>query len=63
METGGSPQSTKTANKKSMLRTVVLACGMAVLSYLSAKLFGSALISAQADWPLWLGNVLLVSVL
>ncbi|HEV2946187.1 MAG TPA: hypothetical protein VGX70_02355, partial [Gemmataceae bacterium] len=46
-----------------MLRTAVLACGVAVLSYLSAKLFGSALISEQADWPLWLGNVLLVAVL
>jgi signal transduction histidine kinase len=63
MEIGRSPQWTKTANENSMLRTVVLACGVAVLSYLSAKLFGSALISAQADWPLWLGNVLLVSVL
>jgi PAS domain S-box-containing protein len=63
METGRSPQSRKTANEKSMLLTVVLACGMALLSYLSARLLGSALISAQADWPLWLGNVLLVSVL
>src|SRR5580704_4600245 len=63
METRGSPQSTKAASEKSLLPTAVLACGVAALSYLSAKLFGSALISAQADWPLWLGNVLLVAVL
>jgi PAS domain S-box-containing protein len=34
-----------------------------VLSYLAAKLGGMIVIRPQVDWPLWPGNVLLVSVL
>lgn len=36
---------------------------VAVLSYLAAKLGGAVEMRPQVDWPLWLGNVLLVSVL
>jgi len=36
---------------------------VAVLSYYAAKLGGTLIVGPQADWPLWLGNVLLVSIL
>jgi PAS domain S-box-containing protein len=34
-----------------------------VLSYLAAKLGGTVVMRPQVDWPLWPGNVLLVSIL
>jgi hypothetical protein len=34
-----------------------------VLSYVAAKLGGMVVIRPQVDWPLWPGNVLLVSIL
>jgi PAS domain S-box-containing protein len=43
--------------------TVLLPCLVATLCYLAARLGGTLEILPQADWPLWLGNVLLASVL
>jgi PAS domain S-box-containing protein len=36
---------------------------VAVLSYLAAKLGGTVVMRPHVDWPLWPGNVLLVSIL
>jgi PAS domain S-box-containing protein len=51
------------ANLNSPWHTVILVCLVAILSYSAAKLGGLLSIGPQADWPLWLGNVLLVSIL
>ena len=45
------------------MRTATLVCFVAILSYCAAKLGGTLIVDPQADWPLWLGNVLLVSIL
>ncbi len=47
----------------SLSRMVVWASLVALLSYLAAKLGGTVELRPQVDWPLWLGNVLLVSIL
>jgi len=47
------------ANANSPLRTATLVCFVALLSYYAAKLGGALIVGPQADWPLWLGNVLL----
>jgi signal transduction histidine kinase len=44
-------------------RLVVLACLVAALSYLTARLGGALIFRPQMVSPLWLGNVLLASVL
>lgn len=44
-------------------REVILVCFVAILSYGAAKLGGSLIIGQQAEWPLWLGNAFLVSIL
>jgi PAS domain S-box-containing protein len=62
METASVRPSWNIPNMNSRLGTVIVVCLVATLSYLAAKL-GGALMSPQADWPLWPGNVLLVSVL
>src|SRR6516225_4710729 len=63
MKAGPEPSSWNLANANSPLRTATLACFVAVLSYYAAKLGGTLIVGPQADWPLWLGNVLLVSIL
>src|SRR6516164_6837793 len=63
MKAGPEPSSWNLANVNSPLRTATLACFVAVLSYYAAKLGGTLIVGPQADWPLWLGNVLLVSIL
>src|SRR5215471_5168051 len=63
MEKGPNRSSWSVANRDSPWHTVVLVCFVASLSYCAAKLGGMLTIGPQADWPLWLGNVLLVSVL
>src|SRR5271154_1819867 len=50
-------------NVDSPLGTTVWVTLVAVLSYLAAKLSGTVEMRPQLDWPLWLGNVLLVSIL
>ena len=47
----------------SPLQIVVWVSLVAVLSYLAAKVGGTVVMRPQLEWPLWLGNVLLVSVL
>src|SRR5260370_22758743 len=63
MEKGRNRSSWSVANLDSPWHTVVLVCFVAILSYCAAKLGGMLTIGPQADWPLWLGNVLLVSIL
>src|SRR5215467_11454668 len=63
MKAGPEPSFWNLANVNSRLRTATLACFVAVLSYYAAKLGGTLIVGPQADWPLWLGNVLLVSIL
>jgi integral membrane sensor domain MASE1 len=62
METRPNRSSWSGANLNSPWRKAILVCFVATLSYGAAKL-GGMLTGPQADWPLWLGNVLLVSVL
>jgi PAS domain S-box-containing protein len=63
MESEPNRSSWSVANLNSPLRTVILVCFVAILSYCAAKLGGILTIGTQSDWPLWLGNVVLVSVL
>jgi PAS domain S-box-containing protein len=51
------------ANPNGALRTTILVCFVAILSYYLAKLAGMLIVRPQADWPLWLGNVFLASML
>ena len=51
------------ANLNSRFHTVTLVCLVATISYLAARVGTTVLIHPQADWPLWPGNILLVSVL
>lgn len=51
------------ADLNSPFRTVTLACLVAILSYLAAKLGGTLVMRPQMVWPLWPCNVLVVSVL
>ena len=63
METRLNRSSWSIANLNSPWDTVILAGFVAILSYCAAMLGGMLVIGRQADWPLWLGNVLLVSIL
>src|SRR5260370_9013649 len=63
METEPNRSSWSITNLTSRPHTVMLVCFVAILSYCAAKLGGMLIIGPQADWPLWLGNVLLVSIL
>ena len=51
------------ANLSFSWHKVILVCFVAILSYGAAKLGGSLIIGQQAEWPLWLGNAFLVSIL
>jgi PAS domain S-box-containing protein len=63
METEPNRSSWTAANLNSPWRTAILACFVFILSYCAARLGGMLILGPQADWPLWLGNVLLVSIL
>src|SRR5260370_38938275 len=63
METESNRSSRSIANPSSPWHTVILVCLVAILSYCAAKLGGMLTIGPQADWPLWLGNVFLASML
>src|SRR5271169_1850754 len=63
METEPNRSSWTAANVNSPGRTAILACFVFILSYGAAKLGGMLITGPHADWPLWLGNVLLVSIL
>ena len=62
-ETTDSNSSSSIASLNPRLRFGLLVCLVAALSYLAARLGGALEILPQADWPLWPGNVLVVSVL
>src|SRR5215469_9601675 len=62
MEIGNDRSSPKPANLNSW-RTVILVCFVAILSYCAARVGAMLAMGPQADWPLWLGNVLLASIL
>jgi integral membrane sensor domain MASE1 len=63
LATGSSRSSWNLANLNSPFHTVILVCFVAILSYLAARLGGTLIIRPQGAWPLWLGNVVLVSIL
>jgi PAS domain S-box-containing protein len=63
METVPNRFSRSVANRNSRWHTVILVCFVATVSYLAAELGGMLISRPQAAWPLWLGNVLLVSIL
>src|SRR6516225_5187258 len=44
-------------------RTVILVCFVAILSYCAARVGAMLEMGPEADWPIWLGNVLLASIL
>src|SRR6516225_6098985 len=62
METGPNRSTPKPANLNSW-RTLILVCFVAILSYCAARVGAILAMGPQADWPLWLGNVLLASIL
>jgi len=53
----------KIGNPNSWSRTAILACVVALLSFLNAKLGGALVLHPQMLWPLWPGNAFLVAVL
>jgi signal transduction histidine kinase len=63
METNHRDSSWHIASLDSRFRIYLLACLVATLSYLAARLGGTLEILPQADWPLWPGNVLVASIL
>jgi len=63
MKPGSKPSSWNLANVNSPLRAATLVCFVAILSYCGARVGAMLAMGPQADWPLWLGNVLLVSIL
>jgi PAS domain S-box-containing protein len=62
METSPNRSSGSVA-KNSSWYTFVLACFVGILCYSTTKLGGMLAIGPQSDWPLWFGNVCLVSIL
>ena len=63
MAAGSNRASWNIPNLNSPFHTVILVCLVATLSYFTAKLGGMLIIRPEGAWPLWLGNVLLVSIL
>jgi PAS domain S-box-containing protein len=51
------------ANLNSPFRIATLACLVATMSYLAAKIGTTVVIRDTLEWPLWPGNILLVSAL
>jgi signal transduction histidine kinase len=51
------------ATLSSPFHIAMLACLVAIMSYLAAKLGTTVVMRPHLDWPLWPGNILLVSVL
>jgi PAS domain S-box-containing protein len=50
-------------NQNAWFRGAILACVVASMSYLAAKLGTTVVIRPQIDWPLWPANILVVCVL
>src|SRR6516162_5256700 len=62
MKAGPKPSYGNPANVNSW-RTVILVCFVAILSYCAARVGAMLAMGPHADWPLWLGNALLASIL
>ena len=63
MAAGSSGSSWNLAQLNSRFHTVILVCFVAILSYFAAKFGGTLIMGSQGGWPLWLGNVFLISIL
>ncbi len=63
METKHRESSGIFTNLDSRLQICLLACLIAILAYLTARIGGTLLILPQANWPFWPGNVIVVSIL
>lgn len=63
MQSGPNRSGRSFTSRDSPWRTVTLVCAVGVLSYCLARLSGMLIASPEAEWPLWLGNAFLVSVL
>ena len=63
MAAGSSGSSWNLAHLNSRFHTGILVCFVAILSYFAAKFGGTLIIGSRGGWPLWLGNVFLVSIL
>src|SRR5579872_2749684 len=63
MNSAQSRPSSRIPNPGSPLHTVVLACLVAVLSYLCAQLGGALVLRPEMVWPIWPGCAFLVAVL
>jgi PAS domain S-box-containing protein len=63
METGRNRFPWNVTNLSFSWHKVILVCFVAILSYGAAKLGGTLIVGPQAEWPLWLGNAFLVSIL
>ena len=63
MASGSNRSSWSTPNLYSQFQAVILVCFVAILSYFAPKFGGALILHPQGGWPLWLGNVLLVSIL
>jgi PAS domain S-box-containing protein len=55
--------SQKIANLNASSRTAILACLVAAMSYLAARLGTTVVMRPEVAWPLWPANILVVSVL
>src|SRR5215472_13038739 len=62
METGSYRSFPKPSNPNSW-STPLLVCFVAILSYCAARVGAMLEMGPEADWPIWLGNVLLASIL
>ena len=56
-------RSSSIASLRSPFHVATLACLVAIMSYIAARLGTTVVIRPHLDWPLWPGNILLVSVL
>jgi PAS domain S-box-containing protein len=63
METNHSGSSWNLAKLDSRMKTCLLVCLIAMLSYLTARIGGALVIRPQTNWPFWPGNVIVVSIL
>src|SRR5215469_3078722 len=62
MQTGPTRSSPKRTDFNSW-QTLIVVCSVALLSYGAARVGALMAMGAEADWPIWLGNVLLASIL
>ena len=56
-------RSSNTANLSSPFHITILACLVAIMSYVAARLGTTVVMRPEVDWPLWPANILVASVL